>query len=782
MIVVALKMIFRTWARNKMYIVISMLSLVIGLTCSVLLIGFVAYEYSIAHSVHESDRWFLLRQQSPFYKNGEVMKNDGGTGSRALELKEYFPEVEDYCVFHEERYGFVVGNRKQYTQQSYAVTVNFPDIFCPEVLGGNVKTALSAPDGMVVTRSFALKHFGKECPVGEEMTYELQRVVNNRTEYYNKMFRILAVIDDRIPGFLQYEQLFGLPDSEISPDTKGWMNTYFTFIKLNKGIVARELERKFQEDEEYRKCYNIFGKQELMPMEEVYFSSSAESDLLKSRDRNTLYLTGSIAFVILLIACFNYINISMTKAVQRLKNINQQMVFGANSREMQIQLIAETALQVFLALGIAVLLIHYILPAFNRFMLSDLTLSSMLTGFSWWVLSLLLLSLIILPSVYIFFRIGRKSVNGMMRDGTIHRPKLVVGMVVIQFAVSVVLLVVLFCMRQQMNYIGHMRPDSEQILSLQFLDGISMDEQKVKDFRQQLIEIPEVEDYTSSAILSNGAVAVRERSAMISIADTRFLSFYGIELLQGQGFDEDSQENEALVNEAFVKAWGLENPVNMELNFNGNYRIVGVVKDFVIDNFTREVQPLLIEFDQRGWESGWATVIKVRPEHRQKAIAKIETLIKKIFNRDLTLIYRTMSEIYGDLHQVENRMLQIVSLFTWVSLFLTGLGLFGLAWYSVEVRTKEIGIRKVNGAGKGEILWLLCRWFIRWINVSLLIGIPISLLLIQQWRMLYVYKPDISLWIFVDTVVIIWVFGLLTVIWQAWKTAIVNPADIIKSE
>lgn len=782
MITVTLKMIFRTWARNKMYIVISMLSLIIGLACSVLLIGFVSYEYSIAHSVHDSDRWFLLRQQSPFYKNGEVMKNNGGSGSLALELKEYFPEVEDYCVFHEERFGFMVENQKQYTYKSFAVSANFADIFLPKVLGGNVKTALSDPHGMAVTRSFALEHFGKECPIGEEMTYELQRVVDGRAEYYDKTFKILAVIDDRIPGFLQYNQLFGLPDSEISPDTKGWINAYFTFIKLNKGIVAGELEKKFREDEKYKKRYNVRGKLELMPLEEVYFSYSADSDLLKSRDKSTLYLAGSIALVILLIACFNYINISMTKAVQRLKNINQQMVFGANSREMQIQLIAETALQVFLALGIAVLLIHYILPAFNRFMLSDLTLSSMLTGFSWWVLPLLLLSLIILPSVYIYFRIGRKSVNGMLRDGVIHRPKLVVGMVVAQFTISVVLLVLLFCMRQQMNYIGRMRPDSEQILALQFLDRLSGDEQKVKDFRQQLIKIPEISDYTSSAILSSGAIAVRERSAMISRADTRFLSFYGIELLQGKGFDENSQENDALVNEAFVKNWGLENPVNMELNFNGNYRIVGVVRNFVIDNFTREVQPLLIEFDQGGWESGWATVIKVKPENREKAVLKIEALSKKIFNRELTLEYSTMAEIYRDMHKIENRMLQIVSLFTWVSLFLTGLGLFGLAWYSVEVRTKEIGIRKVNGAGRGEILWLLCRWFMRWISVSLLIGIPISVLLIHQWRMQYVYKPDISLWIFVATALIIWVFGLLTVIWQAWKTAIVNPADIIKTE
>ena len=712
------------------------------------------------------------------------MMNYSGTGSSAVAIKEYFPEVEDFCVFQQGTGRLVEGDRKSYMSKCYAVTTNFPDIFHPVLVGGDVKQALSDPEGIVITRSFAIKNRGKENPLGEELILVKSHYNGTETVMLRKKFVIRAVIDDRVPGFFDFEQLTGLPDSEISLDKMSWVNSFYSFVKLNKKMNARELENRLNTDTEYKERYRIREKQGLVPLKEVYFSSGTADDresLLKTRDKSLLYIAACVALSVLLIACFNYINISMTKSLQRLKNVSQQMVFGATSAGIRMQLILETALQVVIAWGIALLLIWYILPGFNRFMNTDLQFVNLFAGFSWWVTLLLIAIIIVGPSLYIFYRLGGKSLNRALKEGVFQRARLVTGMVVVQFAISVVLLLTVLCIRQQMYYIGHIRPGSDQIFMM-FVSLEEDDQAKNIIFRKQLIQIPEVTDYTGSNILSSGSLAAQGKSAMILDADSRFIPFYGIEMAEGEVFDENTADNDVLVNETFVKAWGLENPVGFQLDFNGKHRIIGVVKDFVIDNFSRKIQPLMIQYNNRDWENGWITVLKIIPGTRDQVLQKVKESLKKVFDKEVELTFRSMAEIYTELHSKENRILKIVRIFTWISLLLTGLGLFGLAWYSVEIRLKEIGIRKINGATQNEILWLICRKFMIWIGIALLIGMPVAWLIVRQWRMQFVYKEDLSIRIFGETIAIVFAVGLVTVIWQAWKAARVNPARIIKTE
>ena len=164
------------------------------------------------------------------------------------------------------------------------------------------------------------------------------------------------------------------------------------------------------------------------------------------------------------------------------------------------------------------------------------------------------------------------------------------------------------------------------------------------------------------------------------------------------------------------------------------------------------------------------------------AIQKIKELWKKISGDEEGLKFRTMAGMYEDLHQEEQRVLQMVVLFSWISLFLIALGLFGLAWYSVESRMKEIGLRKINGATQRQVVGLLCIRFIKWIAIALAIGLPMALYLIEQWRMQYAFRPQLTVWIFIAAAFIVLAVGILTVIWQSWKAARVNPAKIIKTD
>ena len=373
----------------------------------------------------------------------------------------------------------------------------------------------------------------------------------------------------------------------------------------------------------------------------MYFSGDQQIGFIKSRDRVALYLAGSIAIAILVIACFNYINISMTKSLQRLKNTNQQMIFGATGQEIRGQLIAETSIQAAIALVIAVLLIKGCLPAFNRFMKADLVLSDLVEGISGGLMLILLVIVILGPSLYIFSRIGKNSLNDMMKTGLVQRPKLVTGMVVAQFVISVVLVVMVLGIAQQMDYVGHVRPDSDRILSLY---ANHPEGGQWKQFTGQLQVIPEVEDYTSSDILSYGAFSARGISAMLMGGDERFLPFFGLKLVKGKGFSPSAPNDAVLVNEAFVKKMAIQEPVNYRLVCNGEHLIVGVVEDFVIDNLSRQIQPLLIEYNSTSYN----TLVKIKEGSMSVAIQKIKELWKKISGDEEGLKFRTMAGMYED--------------------------------------------------------------------------------------------------------------------------------------
>lgn len=777
---ISLKMIFRSWARNKIYFVISMLSLIIGLTCCVLLIGFVANEYNIAHVVKGGGQWYLLQEQNVYYSNEEVMANHTLNGGRAVAIQRSFPEVEDICVCHDDHKQIKKNSGETIPYAAiYAVTPNFADLFQPELLAGDLKETLRDPSGVAVTRSFARKNFGRENILGETLLLVgySQYLKDGRLQNVEeeKAYMVKAIVDDKSKSYLQYDLLIHLPESDYALTRVSWVNSYYSFLKLGKEGRKDKLEKKLNQDETYRKQYDIQGKQQLRPLSQVYFSGDQQIGFIKSRDRVALYLAGSIAIAILVIACFNYINISMTKSLQRLKNTNQQMIFGATGQEIRGQLIAETSIQAAIALVIAVLLIKGCLPAFNRFMKADLVLSDLVEGISGGLMLILLVIVILGPSLYIFSRIGKNSLNDMMKTGLVQRPKLVTGMVVAQFVISVVLVVMVLGIAQQMDYVGHVRPDSDRILSLY---ANHPEGGQWKQFTGQLQVIPEVEDYTSSDILSCGAFSARGISAMLMGGDERFLPFFGLKLVKGKGFSPSAPNDAVLVNEAFVKKMAIQEPVNYRLVCNGEHLIVGVVEDFVIDNLSRQIQPLLIEYNSTSYN----TLVKIKEGSMSVAIQKIKELWKKISGDEEGLKFRTMAGMYEDLHQEEQRVLQMVVLFSWISLFLTALGLFGLAWYSVESRMKEIGLRKINGATQRQVVGLLCIRFIKWIAIALAIGLPMALYLIEQWRMQYAFRPQLTVWIFIAAAFIVLAVGILTVIWQSWKAARVNPAKIIKMD
>lgn len=775
---IQLKVIVRGWFRNKVYFVIALLSLVMGLTCSLLLVGFVGNEYRIANQVEDGGQLFLVQEYSNF-RQDKVIENNGSSKGMAYNLKNYYPEVKGFCVFHEER-GDYFRNGEKKPIEFMAVTAEFPEFFRPKVVAGDLKRTLASPDQIAVTSSYAMQQFGRVDVIGETMHISYSRVPLEEKwgmEEINQVYTITSVIDDSEEHFLNYKILIRLGE-ECLVRNGAAINRYYSFLKLDPAVNREVFAQKVTGDSTVWKSKYYYPPQiRLIPMNQVYFTDEQgeKDELIVTRNRGLLFIGLSIAIAVLLLACFNYINISMTRTLQRMKNVGQQMVFGATKGEMQVSLVMETAIQVVLAFGIALGLLYQILPLFNGFMDARLTLGGLFVGNTLWAVIGLLVLVTLLPSWYIFSHLSRETLYAILKQEYRQRSRLITGMVITQFFVALVLLITVLNIHAQMNFIGHIRQDADRIYVISLLAK----SERWDAFCTRLNEIPGVEAITVSSPLGSGTVGKEGKLLNLIFADDKFYDFYHLDFVAGEAVrGEVEGYKNIVVNEAMVREFGLQEPVGYQMDFNGKYRITGVVRDFPIDNFSEKIQPLAIEAS----EGGWQVCVKMHEKRIDHILQEVKKLWREIEPLGVPIQCKTMVQVYEDLHLNEQRLLKIVWIFTWISIILTCLGLFGLAWFAVEKRRKEIGIRKVNGATEFQIIVLLCTRFVKWIAWAFVLAVPVAYWLVQQWMMQFVYRVGLQEWTFLLAGLWIVLVGILTVIWQSWRAALVNPVEVIKAD
>ena len=772
------KMIFRSWARNKVYTVISVFSLIVGLTCSILMSGFVGNEYRIAHALPNSDRWYGLKETNVFYGSTELELFGGGEGSLALQLKDRYPEIEDYCVFHYCNVQVVDKGNSREIKGYYEVLPDFVRIFQPKVMQGDLEQTLKRPGEIAVTRSFALKQFGKENAIGESLVLNVSQAVrlSNGTTYSKmgeKAYTITAILDDSQRNFFNYSLLTGLPEAEIATNLKGWVGSYYTFIGLSEGVKAEDIENKIAADS----TFNTDCKMKFVPLDDVYFASDAELEgLILNRNPLFLYIGMSIALAVLLIACFNYINISMTRTLQRLRNTGQQMVFGASRRQMKTQLMIETTLQVLFAVGVAFILIYQFLPQFNGLFEARLLFSDFFTGATPWVLLGLLALVIVLPTLYIFSRLGESQLSRILKQEYGKRSRLITGMVVVQFAISIVLLIFTVNVQRQMDFIAHNRLGAENIILID--PNVMMDEDLGAVFHERLSSIPEIEEIAWGSAMTDGMMYVNGKNMNLVYADENYFRFFNLQFVEGEPYTASSPKNHIVVNEAVIEKWEIKNPVGSRFEFSGQeYIICGVVHNYIFDDLTRAIEPLMISS-----EYPYTTVVKVSEKNCSAAIAKMMALWKEIAPDEQPFEWETLADAFRNLHQDQQKMFRLVLVFSWISLILTCLGLFGLAWYSVENRMKEIALRKVSGATEMQVMEVLCSRGVKWILIAFLIALPVGGYFTLQWIKQFVYQQHMTVWTYIGVGVFVFLVGMLTVVWQTWRAAVRNPVETLKSE
>lgn len=771
-------MIFRGWYRNKVYTLISLLSLVSGLTCSVLLIAFVMREYRIAGSIPDSEHTYMI--QTGNYNNQKMFSV---AAELPVRLQETFPEVEDICVFKGENGVILQEKGRLFSQRFFSVLPEFLDFFKPEVSSGNLKQVLSGITELAVSESFGKKLFGAENPLGKTLTMEVRKYVPKEDAYGHWIdarqdYTVTAVFKDMKNSVLCCDMLKGLP-REILTEKESWGLAFYAFVKLNPVADRPILEKKIEQDTGLIQLAE--SRVSLLPAEQIYFNPVDYCSLLRGRDKSLLYIGLSIALGILFIACFNYININMTRNMQRLRNTGQQMVCGAGIGSMRLQLIIETFIQVFLAFGIALWLIYEILPLFNAFLEADLELSVVFYGPGRIVFLFLIVFLSLVPSLYIFSRLGKIQLSAVLKNELRRKSELVKGMVVAQFVISAVLVIVVLNIYRQMEYIAHSRPDSERIIAVN--PPSNFDEEAWRIFSKQLPALPEIEAVTATKITQNMGGTTGDINYYVFDCDESYFNVYGVKILRGEGFSPASiKSNQVLVNETFASLIGESAILGYTFEYWDGSRqtVIGVVNDFPVDHFSVKIPPMVLHPDPVGAQR---LVVKTTENiHYSDMKTKVNALWREIAPESAALSCMTMADVYKSFHRNDMRLMKTVWIFMWVSLLLTGLGLFGLAWYSVENRKKEIGVRKINGASERQVILLICKRFMGFIGIAFLIALPSAFYFTGKWMEQFMYKVDFSAWTYLLAGAFIFLIGLLTVVWQSWTAAGLNPVETLKNE
>lgn len=409
---------------------------------------------------------------------------------------------------------------------------------------------------------------------------------------------------------------------------------------------------------------------------------------------------------------------------------------------------------------------------------SDLSLSDLYAGYTPLVLILLLGTIIIIPPLYVILKINKNSLSKILKNENKQKTILIRNIVITQFTISIILTTTVVNIHHQMDFATHCRPHANEILILGW-ELYSVEDETIKIFYDQLTSIPEITHRTMSAITQNCTYGLDNMYVDCTDADLSFFDFYDIQLLEGRLFSPGKQGlYEAIVNETFLKKQGITEPLGKTFQiWDETFTIVGVVADYPRDKLTREITPLFIRFSDTGSDRH---IIRIQPGTRKIVEEKINALWEQVAPGAIEIKTCNMAERFMEFHEEELQVMKILSIFSYISILLAGVGLFGLAWFSVENRRKEISLRKINGASENQITVLLCARFIKWILIAFCIGAPVAYYCSAQWLTQFVYKNEISPVSFIFIGIAVVFIGTLTVAWQAFKASRMNPVDSIK--
>ncbi|HWB28118.1 MAG TPA: ABC transporter permease [Chitinophagaceae bacterium] len=790
------KIAIRSLLRHKVFSFINILGLAVGMSACFLMFLYVLFEKSYDNFNTKADR--IYRVVTDVKTQSELIKEGMTTGPIAINVKKEFPEVEE-AVRIAPYDGFLVKKDDKRFQEKHTVMAdsNLFKVFDFPLLQGDKNTALVQPMSVVMSQSTAKKYFGNTDPMGQQVQLTGAGINATITGVMQDMPRNSQIQADMIVSMSSSKPIYGRGSSDSE-----WTNhNYYTYLLLKPNTSPATVEKKFPAFMETHRGslsrqLQMFESLSLEPLRDVYLKSTRDGFV--TGNINNVYIFSIVAIFILIIACINFINLTTARSAERAKEVGIRKVVGAARFQLAKQFIGESVIISLLAFALSILLCSVLMPVFNQ--LAGKTIADSIFDNPLNMVWLFLLSLGIgviagfYPSLVLSSFQPVKVLKG--RFTTSNRGLLLrKGLVVFQFIVSVVLIVGTIVVYSQLKYMRNkdlgFSKDQEMIIYTNF--------DKNKDaFKQSLALVPGVLSTTYSSAtpgdnffssgysqLQNSAGEMQKTNIDINIVDFDYMKQYGLQVIAGRGFDRQYKTDTGtamVINESAVKMLGYKTPqdaVGRKFDQWGRRgEIIGVVKNFNYRGLQQSIQPMVMRIET--W--AWGTIsVKVAPAKLPETIKAIETKWNEaIPNRPFE--YEFLDDLFNKQYGAEENFGNLFLNFALLAIFISCLGLLGLASYSTIQRTKEIGVRKVLGASVANIINLLSVDFIKLVLLAFVIAAPVAWYTMNMWLNGFAYHTAVSWQIFLLAGVTSIVIAFAAIGFHAIKAAVANPVKSLRTE
>ncbi|MBE0661689.1 MAG: ABC transporter permease [Bacteroidales bacterium] len=792
----------RNFLRNKLFTVVNILGLATGLACFLLISLYVENELSYDKHHGQSDLIYRITLDGSF--GGNDIRT-ATTGGRVGELAENeIPEILSHAtVFRApESVLLRVGEKQFYQDGILYADSGFFNLFTYDFLSGDPLRALAHPYSVVITEALAKKCFGDADPLGQVIEWDNQ---------HNMV--VQGVVRDPVHNsHLRFNAMASL--TTFQTDRRMWhhVNSLSIFITHNyilvqKGtpvdLLASKLTEMIQNQmRETIEQYNLRIELVPQPITDIYLTSKLIQELGENSDYSRIYIFSAIALLILTIACINFINLSTATSSKRAREVGIRKVFGAERSMLFRQFILESFIITFIAMLVALAVVEVCFPYFREF-------AGIAVEISWWShkkLALLLLGLLLTvglmsgfyPALVLSAFQPVKVLKGKLFKHS-ARPVFRNVLVIVQFTISVLIIFSAVVIYRQMDYLGKkdLGIEISQVIIAPLRDRNLIS--RYETLQSELRNVPGVVDVSASSTVMGTfdqrqtyypEGSTRQHAEMLSYLQTdyNFLEVYQAELMQGRSFSKTRNIDSAsiIINESMARKFGWDEPLGKHLILPGGgeeasdqrYKVIGVVKDFHFTSLHNNIEPLLIELNPLYFRN---LNIRIEIENMQSTLSRIESKWLSLVP-DRPFDYFFFDERFNSLYMAEQKMSGIFMYFSFLALFIASLGLFGLALYTTERRTKEIGVRKVFGAPVIKIVFKLLAGFTQWVLLANLIAWPLSWYFMHKWLQNFAYQTQISWWIFLIPASITLLIAVATVSWQSFRTATQNPVKALSYE
>jgi putative ABC transport system permease protein len=804
-----LKIAWRNLLKNKTFSLINIIGLASGLACFILITLYITDELSYDRYHEKADRTYRINSDIRF--GGTDLNMAVSADPMGATLKKDYPQVEQFTRIYASEGSKLFKKDNVYITEDrvvYADSTLF-DVFTFPAVAGNTKTALNEPNTVVVTESTAKKYFGSvEAAMGKTMECNDER---------SRLYKVTAVIKDipRKSHFI-YDMFLSMDNVEYNFNTF-LSHNFHTYIVLKAGTDYKAFEKNFvqvidkyilPEAKQFMQIesMNDFEKTgnrlsySLIPLTDIHLRSERNVELGVNGSMQYVYIFGAVALFILLIACINFMNLSTARSASRAKEVGIRKVLGTEKKSLIRQFLAESTLTSFIALLLALVGTWLALNWFNDLAGKEFRMTDLLKpGFLIFLLALPVAVGLLAGSYPAFFLSSFKPIavlKGKMNTG-FSKSNLRSTLVVFQFFTTILLITGTIVIYKQLSYIQSTKIgfNKEQVL---VVDNPSMNSSTAESFRAEVSKLSSVKSSSFAGFLpvSNSSrndntwstEAVMSEKNGFNMQNWRidydYIPTLGMEIIKGRNFSPQygGDSTALIINEATAALIGGGDPIGRKLYTNGGqnptvYTVIGVVKNFNYESLRKNVGPLCFRLGN----NKWTTAFRVETKDMKNLLAQVESKFKAMAP-GMPFSYSFLDESFEGMYRNEQRIGKVAFSFSFLAILIACLGLFGLATYMAEQRTKEIGIRKVLGASVSGIVQMLSKDFVKLVLIACVFAIPLAWWGTSEWLQNFAYRVSIGWWVFAAAAVIALIIAVLTVSSQAVKAALSNPVKSLRTE